>query len=156
MVMADIDVKEIAVLRTYCSKLNDFKVGTTAVGVLINRQVRKIKSDLEDKRHEASNNMNYVKEQGDKVISRYDYALSQCSNARPYIGETDRDCKDKIREAEDLVVQISEKIRQLETELENAGQHTKNFCLQVLNMTESCQTKINKTIASLETYKGIN
>ena len=79
MVMADIDVKEIAVLRAYCSKLNDFKVGTTAVGVLIDRQVRKIKSDLEDKRHEASNNMNYVKEQGDKVISRYDYALSQCS-----------------------------------------------------------------------------
>ena len=112
--MADIDVKEIAVLRAYCSKLNDFKVGTTAVGVLIDRQIRKIKSDLEDKRHEASNNMNYVKEQGDKVISRYDYALSQCDNARPYIGETDRDCKDKIREAEDLVAQISEKIRQLD------------------------------------------
>ena len=156
MVMADIDVKEIAVLRAYCSKLNDFKVGTTAVGVLIDRQIRKIKSDLEDKRHEASNNMNYVKEQGDKVISRYDYALSQCDNARPYIGETDRDCKDKIREAEDLVAQISEKIRQLETELENAGQHTKNFCLQVLNMTENCQTKMNKTIASLEAYKGVN
>ena len=154
--MADIDVKEIAVLKAYCSKLNNFKDGTTAVGVLIDRQIRKIKSDLKDKRHEADNNMNNIKEQADKVISRYDYALSQCSNARPYIGETDRDCKDKIREAEDLVVQISEKIRQLETELENAGQHTKNFCLQVLNMTESCQTKINKTLASLETYKGIN
>ena len=88
--MADIDVKEIAVLRAYCSKLNDFKVGTTAVGVLIDRQIRKIKSDLEDKRQEADNNMNYVKEQADKVISRYDYALSQCSNARHYIGETDR------------------------------------------------------------------
>ena len=56
--MADIDVKEIAVLRAYCSKLNDFKVGTTAVGVLIDRQIRKIKSDLEDKRQEADNNMN--------------------------------------------------------------------------------------------------
>ena len=154
--MADIDVKEIAVLRAYCSKLNDFKVGTTAVGVLIDRQIRKIKSDLKDKRHEADNNMNNIKEQADKVISRYDYALSQCSNARSYIGETDRDCKDKIREAEELVAQISDKIRQLETELENAGQHTKNFCLQVLNMTESCQTKMNKTIASLETYKDVN
>ena len=154
--MADIDVKEIAVLRAYCSKLNDFKVGTTAVGRLIDRQIKKIKSNFDDKRHEASNNMNYVKEQGDKVISRYDYALSQCDNARPYIGETDRDCKDKIREAEDLVAQISEKIRQLETELENAGQHTNNFCLQVLNMTENCQTKMNKTIASLETYKDVN
>ena len=154
--MADIDVKEIAVLKAYCSKLNNFKDGTTAVGVLIDRQIRKIKSDLKDKRHEADNNMNNIKEQADKVISRYDYALSQCSNARPYIGETDRDCKDKIREAEDLVAQISEKIRQLETELENAGQHTKNFCLQVLNMTENCQTKMNKTIASLETYKGVN
>ena len=154
--MADIDVKEIAVLKAYCSKLNNFKDGTTAVGVLIDRQIRKIKSDLKDKRHEADNNMNNIKEQGDKVISRYDYALSQCDNARPYIGETDRDCKDKIREAEDLVAQISEKIRQLETELENAGQHTKNFCLQVLNMTENCQTKMNKTIASLETYKGVN
>ena len=154
--MADIDVKEIAVLKAYCSKLNNFKDGTTAVGVLIDRQIRKIKSDLKDKRHEADNNMNNIKEQADKVISRYDYALSQCSNARPYIGETDRDCKDKIREAEELVAQISDKIRQLETELENAGQHTKNFSLQVLNMTESCQTKINKTIASLETYKGIN
>ena len=154
--MADIDVKEIAVLKAYCSKLNNFKDGTTAVGVLIDRQIRKIKSDLKDKRHEADNNMNNIKEQADKVISRYDYALSQCDNARPYIGETDRDCKDKIREAEDLVVQISEKIRQLETELENAGQHTKNFCLQVLNMTENCQTKMNKTIASLETYKGVN
>ena len=154
--MADIDVKEIAVLKAYCSKLNNFKDGTTAIGVLIDRQIRKIKSDLKDKRHEADNNMNNIKEQADKVISRYDYALSQCSNARPYIGETDRDCKDKIREAEDLVAQISEKIRQLETELENAGQHTKNFCLQVLNMTENCQTKMNKTIASLETYKGVN
>ena len=154
--MADRDVKEIAVLKAYCSKLNNFKDGTTAVGVLIDRQIRKIKSDLKDKRQEADNNMNYVKEQADKVISRYDYALSLCDNARPYIGETDRDCKDKIREAEELVAQISEKIRQLETELENAGQHTKNFCLQVLNMTESCQTKMNKTIASLETYKGVN
>lgn len=154
--MADIDVKEIVVLKAYCSKLNNFKVGTIAVGALIDRQIRKIKSDLNDKRHEADNNMNYVKEQADKVISRYDYALSQCSNARPYIGETDRDCKDKIREAEELVAQISAKIRQLETKLENAGQHTKNFCLQVLNMTESCQTKMNKTIASLETYKGVN
>ena len=154
--MADIDVKEIAVLKAYCSKLNNFKDGTTVVGVLIDRQIRKIKSDLKDKRHEADNNMNNIKEQADKVISRYDYALSQCSNARPYIGETDRDCKDKIREAEELVAQISDKIRQLETELENAGQHTKNFCLQVLNMTESCQTKMNKTIASLETYKDVN
>ena len=154
--MADIDVKEIAVLKAYCSKLNNFKDGTTAVGVLIDRQIRKIKSDLKDKRHEADNNMNNIKEQADKVISRYDYALSQCSNARPYIGETDRDCKDKIREAEELVAQISDKIRQLETELENAAQHTKNSCLQVLNMTESSQTKMNKTIASLETYKGVN
>ena len=154
--MADIDVKEIAVLKAYCSKLNNFKDGTTAVGVLIDRQIRKIKSDLKDKRHEADNNMNNIKEQADKVISRYDYALSQCSNARHYIGETDRECKDKIREAEELVAQISDKIRQLETELENAGQHTKNFCLQVLNMTENCQTKMNKTIASLETYKGVN
>ena len=154
--MADIDVKEVAVLKAYCLKLNNFKDGTTAVGVLIDRQIRKIKSDLKDKRHEADNNMNNIKEQADKVISRYDYALSQCSNARPYIGETDRDCKDKIREAEELVAQISDKIRQLETELENAGQHTKNFCLQVLNMTESCQTKMNKTIASLETYKDVN
>ena len=154
--MADIDVKEIAVLKAYCSKLNNFKDGTTAVGVLIDRQIRKIKSDLKDKRHEADNNMNNIKEQADKVISRYDYALSQCSNARHYIGETDRECKDKIREAEELVAQISDKIRQLETELENAGQHTKNFCLQVLNMTENCQTKMNKTIASLETYKDVN
>ena len=148
--MADIDVKEIAVLKAYCSKLNNFKDGTTAVGVLIDRQIRKIKSDLKDKRHEADNNMNNIKEQADKVISRYDYALSQCSNARPYIGETDRDCKDKIREAEELVAQISDKIRQLETELENAGQHTKNFCLQVPKMNESCQTPMNKTIARLE------
>ena len=70
--MADIDVKEIAVLKAYCSKLNNFKDGTTAVGVLIDRQIRKIKSDLKDKRHEADNNMNNIKEQADKVISRYD------------------------------------------------------------------------------------
>ena len=43
--MADIDVKEIAVLKAYCSKLNNFKDGTTAVGVLIDRQIRKIDSD---------------------------------------------------------------------------------------------------------------
>ena len=97
--MADIDVKEIAVLKAYCSKLNNFKDGTTAVGVLIDRQIRKIKSDLKDKRHEADNNTNNNKEQAAKVISRYDYALSQIDNARPYIGESHRDCTDKNRAA---------------------------------------------------------
>ena len=41
--MDDINVKEIEVLRAYCSKLNDFKTGTSAVGLLVARQIDKIK-----------------------------------------------------------------------------------------------------------------
>lgn len=48
---------------------------------------------------------------------------------------------------------IKEKIRQLDTELENAQQHTKNFCLQVINMTDSCQNQMTRTITALEAYK---
>lgn len=151
--MADIDVKELAVLNAYSSKINDFKTGTTAVGALIDRQIRKIKDDLANKKNQASNSMNFVEEQADKVISRYDYALGKCENARLYIGETDLECKSKIKDAELIVERINDKIRQLSTELENAGLHTKNFCLQVLNMTEACQNKMKQNITALEEYR---
>lgn len=151
--MADIEVKELAVLNTYSSKLNDFKTGTTAAGALIDRQLRKIRDDLSNKKRDAINSMHYVEEQADKVISRYDYALRECDNARPYIGETDLECKSKIKDAQQIVDRINDKIRQLNTELENAGLHTKNFCLQVINMTEACQSKMKQNIAALEEYK---
>lgn len=151
--MPDIDVKELAVLNAYSSKLNDFKAGTTAVGVLIDIQIRKIQEDLSKKQREAINSAHFVEEQAHRVISRYGYALSQCDNARPYIGETDLECKDKIKDAEELVEKINEKIQELKTELENAGLYTKNFCLQVLNMTEACQNKMKLNILALEEYK---
>lgn len=151
--MADIDVKELAVLNTYSSKLNDFKVGTTAAGALVDRQIRKIQDDLSSKKNQANNSMHFVEEQAGDVISRYNYALSRCDNARPYIGETDLECKSKIKDAEQIVERINDKIRQLNTELENAGLHTKNFCLQVLNMTEACQSKMKQNISALEEYK---
>ena len=150
--MADVDVKEIAVLKAYSSKLNDFMSGTTVVGALVDKQIRSLKDDLSTWRHDAANGLHAAQEQADKVISRYDYALSRCSNARPYIGETDYECKAKLREAEEIVERINDKIRRLETELENAGIHTKNFCLQTINMVEGCQSKMNQNISHLETY----
>lgn len=51
--MDDINVKEIEVLRAYCSKLNDFKTGTSAVGLLMARQIDKIKDDLNERQREA-------------------------------------------------------------------------------------------------------
>lgn len=153
--MADVEVKEIEGLKLYRNRLNDFKTGTTAVGALIDRQIRKIKGDLSDKRNTVRMNLRTVEENADKVIQRYEYALYRCPNARPYIGETDIECKEKIKDAEHLAERINDKIRQLETELENAGIHTKNFCLQVINMAEGCQSKLNQNIDRLEAYKQI-
>lgn len=151
--MDDINVKEIEVLRAYCSKLNDFKTGTSAVGLLVARQIDKIKDDLKDRQRVAQQFMDFVEEKANSVISRYDYALDKCPSARGQIGETDLDCKANIRKAEDIMQSIKGKIRQLDTELENAQQHTKNFCLQVINMTDSCQNQMNRTITALEAYK---
>lgn len=151
--MTDIHVKELSVLNAYSSKLNDFKAGTIAVGALLDRQIRKIKDDLSNKKNQAVNSMHFVEDEADKVISRYDYALRQCENARPYIGETDFECKGKIKDAEQLAERINDKIRQLNTELENAGLYTKNFCLQVANMTDACRNKMQQNIVALEEYK---
>ena len=151
--MDDINVKEIEVLRAYCSKLNDFKSGTSAVGLLVARQIDNIKDDLKGRQREAQQFMDSVEEKANSVISRYDYALDKCPSARNLIGETDLDCKAKIHEAEEIMQSIKYKMRKLDTELENARQHTKNFCLQVINMTDSCQNQMNRTITALEAYK---
>ena len=76
--MDDINVKEIEVLRAYCSKLNDFKTGTSAVGLLVARQIDKIKDDLNERQREAQMFMDFVEDKANSVISRYDYALDKC------------------------------------------------------------------------------
>lgn len=150
--MADVAVKEVAVLKAYGSKLGDFKTGSTIVGALIDRQIRKIKDDLSDKSNDVRNTYHFIEEHARKVIDLYDFAMSKCANARPYIGETDYECRNKLKEAEMLVEQINSQIRQLQTELENAGQHTKNFCLQVRNMVDGCQSSLNGIVDKLDRY----
>lgn len=151
--MADLDVKELAVLNTYCSKLNDFKVGTTAAGAFIDKRISSILEDLSSEQSEARHSLRVVEDFARPVISRYENALRKCEDARPYIGETDIECKEKIKEAQHIAETINNKIRQLQTELENAGLHTKNFCLQVITMTEACQNKMKQNIAALEEYR---
>jgi len=154
--MSDIDVKQIDILRTYTSKLGDFKTGCTVVGALIDKQIRSIKDDVASTANDARVALEYSADYVDEVTRRYDRALSKCNNARAYIGETDLECKSMYSEAEVLKTQIDGHIRDLMTELDNAGLHTKNFCLQVLNMVDGCQTQMNNNISALENYLSQN
>ena len=80
--MDDINVKEIEVLRAYCSKLNDFKTGTSAVGLLVARQIDKIKDDLNERQREAQMFMDFVEDKANSV------QMPQCarSNRRDRLG----------------------------------------------------------------------
>lgn len=150
--MADISVQEVDVLKAYKNKLGDFKSGCVAVCALIDRQVREIKEDLLSLSRNAENSSRCAEDYADEVISRYDYALSKCSSAREYIGETDWECKSKLQEVEMLLEEIHSQLSSLTTEIENAGQHTKNFGLQILNMVDQCQSHLDRNITSIENY----
>lgn len=157
--MADLEVKQVDVLKAYTNKLSEFKAGCLRVvgaGALIDVQIRNIKDDLKDKANDARNIHDHSHEEAERVISRYETALSHCRKARPIIGDSDRECKHKLQEIDAMCEQINNLMQQLKMELENAGQHTKNFCLQAINMLDGCSSRMQKMIEAAEKYKEQN
>lgn len=151
--MEDINVKDIEALKLYKSKLGEFNNGCTAIGALIDVQIRRIKEDLNRRLNSSRNIFRKAEDDAKGVIRRYETALSRCENARHYIGETDLECKQKIQEAKIVQEQIESQIQRLRIELENTGLQTKNFCLQVCNMVDSCQSHLDTNIMGIEQYK---
>lgn len=153
---ADVNVTEIDALKAYSRKLHELRTGGIGVAVLLDRQLRKIQEDYENRLHALQRLLNKCEEDYKALQSRYQSAITACGEeSREVIGNTDLEAEIKLEAMRSRIAMVKNNIQRLQTLLQNAGNKTKNYQLQMNNMTDNCRAFIKRETTLLEQYKDL-
>lgn len=154
----DINVKEIALLKTYISKLQEVRDIQIARSLLIERHVCKELSIISDRLSSLNNLAGQGNEHERSMFSRYQNAttkLSDNQSLRNVIGHSDFDMQKLNREFQDKISNIRRLTEQYILKLEETRQKTKTFSLESMTNIESSLDYIGKVTENLEGIKQI-
>lgn len=153
---SDVNVKEIELLNVYGRKLHELRVGSVGVAMLLDRQLRKIRDDYTELANNLCRLRNSSTDDCRDLQKRYQSAIDECGeDAREIIGNTDLEIQLKLEVLQMRVDVIQNAIKTLQMKLENAGNKTKNYALQMNNMTDNCLAIIKRQTELLEKYKDL-
>lgn len=153
---ADVNVTEIDALKAYSRKLHELRTGGIGVAVLLDSQLRKIQEDYENRLHALQRLLNKCEEDYKALQSRYQSAITACGEeSREVIGNTDLEAEIKLEAMRSRIAMVKNNIQRLQTLLQNAGNKTKNYQLQMNNMTDNCRAFIKRETTLLEQYKDL-
>ena len=152
----DVNVTEIDVLKAYSRKLHELCAGGIAVAIRLDCQLHKIQEDYENRLHSLQRLLDNSVEDYKAIQSRYQSAITACGEeSRDVIGYTDIEAQSKVEAMRSRVAMVRNNIQRLQTLLQNAGNKTKNYQLQMNNMTDNCRAFIKRETTLLEQYKDL-
>ncbi len=124
----DVLVKDIAVVKMYNTKLNDFRGAVIAGGALIDRQIRKIQSQMEQKKSYALADQRKAARDKDRTVDRYKPIRTENYPGSEVVGTSDHQISAKYQALEAAVSDYNRTVDQIRDKMAEIGQRTKTFC----------------------------
>ena len=151
--MADFDIKEIELLNTYKKKLRNYKNVSLEICAHVERRIREIRKDLEYISKDINNIEEKSSEATHKLEKRYSRVISEFGNsARSKVGQSDVEVQHKIELLSMQTRSLQRSIKELIVKMENTGQRTKNFGLQMSSLTDMCSNVIDQKTEFIDKY----
>ena len=152
----DVHVTHLDVVKQYNVKLNHFRGAAIACGVLIDKQIRKIQSELERKKSDAQ----YVQRQAvgkrDDIVQRYKPIRSNSYPGSECAGTTDSQIQAKYQALEAAVEDYNRSLGQIRDKMAEIGQQTKTFCTILDSEVIGCNQKLKGMIAIMDSMTNMH
>lgn len=152
----DVHVGRIDVVKQYNVKLNHFRGAALACGALIDKQIRKIQSELEHKKSDAQ----YVQRQAvgkrDSIVQRYKPIRSDSYPGSECAGTTDSQIEAKYQALEAAVEDYNRSLGEIRDKMAEIGQQTKTFCTILDSEVIGCNQKLKGMIAIMDSMTNMS
>ena len=152
----DVHVTHLDVVKQYNVKLNHFRGAAMACGALIDKQIRKIQSELEHKKSCAQSVQRQAVSKRDNIVQRYkpirtgSYPGSECA------GTTDSQIQAKYQALEAAVEDYNRSLGQIRDKMAEIGQQTKTFCTILDSEVIGCNQKLKGMIAIMDSMTNMS
>ena len=150
---ADVDISRLEVVQAYNSKLKKFRVVALACGALIDKQIRKIKYQLEENRNFSNSCLTAGLADQRYMANRYKPIRMESILYSEVAGDTDRQIDAKIIMLEAAANEYNRMIEDINNKMTEIGQRTKTFCTILDSETMSCNHKMEEMIKLMEEYR---
>lgn len=153
---ADVQVKEIDILKLYSSKMNGLRNDSIKLAMLLDRQIRKMKEDYDEILSIANRLQQNAKDDTRTIQERYQRAIDLCGeNAREVIGTDDMQAEQKNEIMQVRYESIKHNIQNLQMKLKNAGLKTQNYAAQMDTLANTCISYVNRYAEVLQQSENI-
>lgn len=147
---ADISVTRLDVVKEYNSKLKIFRTSALACGAVIDRQIRRVQSDMDNNKTSSKSKLNNPKWQRDNLVKRYKEARTISLPGIEVIGTSDSQIQMKYQALENAVKEYVDAIDQIKAKMDEIGQRTKTFCTILDSETQACNRKLEEMISHMD------
>ena len=153
---ADVQVKEIDILKLYSSKMNGLRNDSINLAMLLDRQIREMKEDYDEILSIANRLQQNAKDDTRTIQERYQRAIDLCGeNAREVIGTDDMQAEQKNEIMQVRYESIKYNIQNLQMKLKNAGLKTQNYAAQMDTLANTCISYVNRYAEVLQQSENI-
>lgn len=147
---ADISVTRLDVVKTYNGKLKSFRAAALACGAIIDRQIRRIQSNVEGNKSQAKSKLSTATWQRDSLINRYKKARQITLPGIEAIGDSDHQIQIKYLALENAINDYNHAIDEIKAKMAEIGQETKTFCTILDSETRGCNRKLEEMILHMD------
>ena len=153
---ADVQVKEIDILKLYSSKMNGLRNDSIALAVLLDRQIRKMIEDYDEVLAAMQREAESAEGACRDVERRYERAFFLCGEgARPIVGNSDMEAQQKLELLKTKMDMTRNTIQNLQMKLKNAGLKTQNYAARMDTLADACISYVNRYAEKLQEYKDL-
>lgn len=147
----DLQVNEIDVLKKYVSQLDAFRAGTISCGAYIDRLIRNIEHELNNKKTDMQTKLHAAARTKDELVNRYKPVRQDTSlQGVECVGTSDYDIQAKYQALEAAINDYNKAIDQINEKMAEIGQLTKTFCMILDSETLGCHKKMEEKIAIMD------
>lgn len=153
---ADVQVKEIDILKLYSSKMNGLRNDSIALAIALDVQIHKIIEDYNKVLSEIERMLSSAESDCDFLVNRYNRAILLCGEeARPTIGNSDLEAQQKLELLRIQAESVRNTVRNLQMKLQNAGLKTQNYAAQMDTLANTCISYVNRYAEVLQQSENI-
>ena len=152
----DVLVTHLDVVKQYNVKLNHFRGAAMACGALIDKQIRKIQSELEHKKLDAQSVQRQAVSKRDNIVQRYKPMRTESYPGSECAGTTDSQIQAKYQALEAAVEDYNRSLGQIRDKMAEIGQLTKTFCTTLDSEVIGCNQKLKGMIAIMDSMTNMH
>lgn len=152
--MADVNVKEAAVLRQYASMLQRFGESSQGNCRDIQNRVERELSSLDRTRKELEQLLMPVEHNVNRVVDRYERARAEVEGINyALIGSSDEDAKMQLQLLKQKNSEISDTIKSMQSKILSITDRAKGYGNQIAHITQTGSELLRRQADFIEQYK---